>query len=184
MICPPSTCCRWRSCLHSSAAGLPAEFHSRMDLSVIPCSGHCHLFGRFICSLHSYGYNERSLDQEPWFYYLFVNHLPGWVSSSILGPRESIAFPGMPVTVIHCIPNLFLTLCSGKDISPCLTWEQGLLQSCLYFHQMHYRSFTLLMWCSYNVQPFVELNICYKQLHMDLWKNLEMSWVRYISKSS
>lgn len=170
----PACAAKWRACLHTS--GLPTIFYSWMDLPVISCSGHCHLFGRFICSPCSYSYHEKSLDQGPWFYYVFVNHLAGWVSNSILGPRESTAFPGMPV--IHCMANPFLTLCSGKNVSPCLTWEQDLFQSCLYFHQMYYCSFTLLMWCSYNVQPFVELNICCKHLHANLWKNLNVSWVR------
>lgn len=56
-------CCRWRARLHTSAEGLPTVIHSRMDLPVIPCSGHCHLFARFICSLCFYSYHERSLDQ-------------------------------------------------------------------------------------------------------------------------
>lgn len=125
-----------------------------------------------------YSSHERSLDQGPWFYYVFVNHLAAWVSRSMLGPTESIAFPGMPVIVIHCKPNPFLTLCCRRHVSPCVAWEQGSLQSCLYFHQVYYYSFTLLMWCSYNVQLFSELNICYKHLHTDLWKNLDVSWVR------
>lgn len=131
-ICPPSTCCRWRACLHTSAEGLLTVFHSRMNLHVIPCCGHCHLFGRFNCSLCLYGYYERSSGSGAIILWCVYK------SSCRVGVQFQFGTKGehcisRPVIVIHSKPISFLTLCRGRDVSPCLAWERGLLQSACIF---------------------------------------------------
>lgn len=146
--CAASPCCDLSSQHVLQVRSLFAHFcwrisHSRMNLPVTPCSGHCHLFGRFICSLCFYSYHERSLDQGPWFHYVFVNHLAGWVFRSILGPTESIFISRC---ACYCYPL------QTKPFSHSVLWERYLLV--LHGNRIHSSPACVFTRCATAVLPF------------------------------
>lgn len=126
VICPPSRCCRWRACLHTSAEGLPTVFHSRMNLHVTPCCGHCHLFGRFNCSLCLCSYRERSFGSGAIILWCvcksFGCPVPVWDQGRALHFQACYCYPQQTNHFSHSVPweRCFPLSCMGAGFTTVL----------------------------------------------------------------